>query len=144
MPDFPDLRGVRAGLYFRAVDDTLKDFIAIALDKYVLLVAGGIFAGIRAAARYAISAHPLYRRFLPLLPEAMGVGAVLSGGVPTADTYPVALKIALGLWCGYLAQKFQKLVGQTILGDDRFIEASAAAKLVEPPPADPSEGGPPS
>lgn len=100
----------------------IKSFVELAFDRNVMLISGGVFTAIRALQKTELSKVAVYRRVLPILPETIGVVAVVAGGVPLAAAFPLALKVALGLWCGYVAQKFHKLIGQTILGDDRQIE----------------------
>ena len=104
-------------------DELVRSFLALAMDTYVLTAAGGVFTVIRALAKTSLAQVPIYRRILPVLPEALGIAAVLGGGVPAVAAMPIAVKIAVGLWCGYVAQKFQKILGQTVLGDDRAIES---------------------
>lgn len=113
------------------MDEAVKSFLALAFNEHVLACAGGVFVLIRAGQKANFSTHPLYRRILPLLPEILGVLFVVSGAVPTVAQSPIPLKIAVGLWCSYVAQKFQKILGQTILGDDRHIEAKAVVPSPE-------------
>src|SRR3972149_6955918 len=62
----------------------------------------------------------IYRRLLPILPDALGCIAAAFGGIPAVADKPLIVRLAAGLWCGYLAQRFHKILGQTVLGDDRL------------------------
>lgn len=110
------------------MEELLAKFIGMAFDPSVVFVAGAIYGAIRATHRLGVSKHPVFRRALPVLPEVLGVAAVVAGAVPIAATLPVGGKVAFGLWAGYLAGKFHKVLGQTILGDDRAIEAPKKEK----------------
>lgn len=114
----------------------LQGLIDLALNKWTLMTAGGVFFLIRVLSQL-LSKVGWYRRLLPVLPELLGVGATLAGGNPAVSDQPVVLKVAAGLWCGYLAQRFHKVLGQTILGDDQSIESKKQKQL--PPPAGPEE-----
>lgn len=97
-----------------------------------LLVAGGIFLLLRSLqALKWLSNRPTYRRLLPILAEVLGVTAALTGGLPAVQDQPIPIKIAAGIWCAYLSQKFRKILGQSILGDDRVIAAKMMDKLKE-------------
>lgn len=114
----------------------IQGLIALALNKWTMLNAGGVFFFLRVVGRSPIAKFSLYQRLLPVLPEAMAIGAMLAGGNPVIDKQPLVVKIMAGLWCGYLAQRFHKVLGQTILGDDKAIAAKKTARL----PAGPEEG----
>ena len=104
------------------MEELFAKFVSMAFDASVLLAAAAIYGAIRATHRLGVASHPVFRRALPILPEVLGVAAVVSGAVPIAAALPVGGKVAFGLWTGYLAGKFHKILGQTILGDDRAIE----------------------
>lgn len=61
----------------------------------------------------------LYRRALPVLPESIATLAVMSGSVPTYAGASLWTQVAIGFFCGFLSQRVHKILGQTILGDDR-------------------------
>jgi hypothetical protein len=101
----------------------------LALNKWTLLTAGGIFLLLRVLKDTPIAKLGIYRRLLPVLPEMFGVAAAFGGGIPSVDGQPVVIRIAAGLWCGYVAQRGHKLLGQAILGDDPKLEAKKAKRL---------------
>lgn len=105
------------------MEELFAKFTAMAFDASVLLAAASIYGAIRATHKLGVARHPIFRRALPVLPEVLGVAAVVSGAVPIAAALPIGGKVAFGLWTGYLAGKFHKILGQTILGDDRAIES---------------------
>jgi hypothetical protein len=110
------------------VDADVQGLVDLALNKWTLLTAGGVFFLLRVISQLPwLSTTNAYRRLLPVLPELLAVGATLAGGNPAVDSSPIVLKVAAGLWCGYLAQRFHKVLGQTILGDDRSITATPRA-----------------
>lgn len=103
----------------------LKGLMDLAFDEWTLLVAGGIYLFLRMLHDFKlISKLTVYRRLLPVFPEVLGVAAAVLGGIPVVDGKPIIIKIAAGLWCAYLAQRFRKILGQTILGDDTKLEAA--------------------
>lgn len=106
--------------------DQLTGLLDLVLDSYTLLIAGAIFGLLRTLQSTVLGTKALYRRLLPLLPDALGVVASLLGAIPAVADKPIIIKIAMGVWCGYVAQRFQKILGQTILGDDTKIEARAS------------------
>lgn len=121
----------------------ISGLIEIGLNKWTLLTAGGVYFLLRVLNQLDfVSKRNLYRRLLPVLPESLGVAATIAGGNPAVEGQPLVLKIAAGLWCGYLAQRFHKVLGQTILGDDRSITASPStkAKSIPPPAQEESDG----
>jgi len=103
------------------VDSQIQELIAIGFDKWTLLTAGGIFILLRALQKTALAKWNWYRRSLPIIPECLGIASAIFGGLPVLEGQSVVLKIAAGLWCGYLSQRFHKVLGQTILGDDKSI-----------------------
>lgn len=106
------------------MDEQVHGLLAIALDRFTLLIAGGIYMALRGVQRSQIvSRSGFYRRLLPILPEILGCALSSLGGIPAVEGEPLAVRIAAGLWCGYLAQRFHKVLGQTILGDDPKIRA---------------------
>ena len=118
----------------------IAGLIELALNKWTLMTAGGVYFLIRVFSQLDfISKRNLYRRLLPVLPEMLGVVATFAGGNPAVADQPAVLKIAAGLWCGYLAQRFHKVLGQTILGDDKSITASPP-KSISPPTEEVSDG----
>ncbi len=103
----------------------IQGLIDLALNKWTLLTAGGVFFLLRVVGQLDfIGKRNLYRRLLPVLPEALGVAATVAGGNPAVADQPLVLQVAAGLWCGYLAQRFHKVLGQVVLGDDRLMELS--------------------
>lgn len=102
----------------------IDEVLRIALDAWTLLVAGGIYFLLRVFNGFRwLSKRTWYRRLLPVLPEVLGVSASVACGLPAVEGKPLPIKIAAGLWCAYAAQKFQKVLGQSVLGDDRAIVA---------------------
>ena len=61
------------------------------------------------------------QRVLPLIPEVLSVTACLAGGVPHLADETWVVRIGAGLFAAYLSERFHKILGQTILGDDREI-----------------------
>lgn len=117
----------------------IQPLIDLALDKFTLLTAGGIFFFLRFVAKTRAAKHPLYRRFLPILPDLLGVAAALSGALPALGELHPLFRVAGGLWCGYIAQRFHKVLGQTILGDDAGVSTVAVRRAMSiPPPMDPN------
>lgn len=105
------------------MDDVVQKLVDLALSADMLMTAAGIFALLRALRRFpVVSDRNLYRRALPVLPETLGCLVALSSGLPSLAGQPLPLKIAAGLWTGYLAQRIHKILGQTILGDDASME----------------------
>lgn len=103
-------------------------FINLAIDREIIMVAAGIYVLLRLISRFSFAKIPTYRRVLPFLPEILGCLVVFYGGVSATADLSTAAKIAVGLWCGYLASKFHKILGQTILGDDHLV----ASKMPQP------------
>lgn len=107
----------------------IEGLIALGLNKWTLLTAGGVYLLLRVTNQLAfISGRNWYRRILPVAPELLGIAATFAGGNPAVAKAPIVVKIAAGLWCGYLAQRFHKVLGQTILGDDKKITTTKAAE----------------
>lgn len=128
----------------------LQFALAIGLNRYTILVAGGIFVLLRALASTPLNKVPLYRNnILPVLPELIGVLTYVFAELPTNVTIEggdgFVFRAALGLWCAYLAQKGRKLLGQTILKDDKVSEEAFRERKVSelrksipaPPPPGP-------
>ena len=122
-------------------DQQIQDLVALAFDKWTLLTAGGVFFLLRVLGQTPLSRLSIYRRAMPVLPELLGVFAAFFGGIPTVADSPIALKIAAGLWCGYLSQRTHKILGQTILGDDPQIAPKTSMVGLAPKPEPPAEGG---
>lgn len=99
----------------------LEGLTEIAFDRFTLINALAIYVLLRVVAKTPLGKAPLYRRFLPFLPEGLGVVSSLLGGIPIVSDQPVVIRVAIGLWCGYLSQRSHKILGQTILGDDPRI-----------------------
>lgn len=103
-------------------EEQIHGLVELALNKWTLLMAGGVFFAVRILNGLTfLSKRAWYRRILPFLPDALGCGAAISGGIPVVADQPLILQLAAGLWCGYLAQRFHKVLGQTVLGDDKVI-----------------------
>ena len=116
----------------------VQGLIDLATDKYTLLTAGGVYLFLRVLVQTPVAKWGVYRRILPILPEILGVAAAFAGGIPVVESQPLAIKVAAVLWCGYVAQRGHKLLGQTLLGDDRLLEAKKAKQIKarETPPED--------
>lgn len=112
-------------------------------DKHFWLSSLGVFALLRAmntAEEKILRVAPqkwiqaigaIYRRLLPVLPEAFGTVAVLIGSVPMAVAFPLIGKVAVGAAIGMASQRAHKLIGQTLLGDDRGAQLPAIRARVE-------------
>jgi hypothetical protein len=109
--------------------EQISGLVELALDKYTLLIAGGIFILLRMIKATPLAKTGIYWRVLPVLPEALGCLAAVTGCMPAVADQPLAIKIAAGLWCGYLSQRFHKVLGQTVLGDDPDITRAKSAKI---------------
>lgn len=106
------------------MDPSIRGLVDVAFDQWTLLVAGGVFIFIRMLSQIPlIKKSSIFKRILPVLPEILGSVAAIFGGIPAVQKQHFIVKIAAGLWCGYLAQRFHKILGQTFLGDDNIIEA---------------------
>jgi hypothetical protein len=116
------------------IEDLLK-------DRYVWMTTFLIFGLLRAFGqleertlrtdrrRWVRTVAALYRRVLPVLPEFIGTLAVLSGTIPQFDHDPFVVKISIGVFCGYLSQRIHKVIGQTILGDDRGAQLPTRVRV---------------
>jgi hypothetical protein len=107
----------------------IQAVLSIAFDVWTLLVAGGIFLGMRAIQKIPwLPRQGWFKRLQPLLPEAAGIGVGLAGWLPACSQQNIAIRVAAGLWCAYVAQKFRKILGQSLLGDDPIIAARVAKR----------------
>lgn len=105
--------------------------LEIAMSRWAFIVAGAIYFLLRLLSETPLNDMPWYRRWvLPFLPEVLGVGIYVFAPIPGVEE-PWLIRAALGLWCAYLAQKFRKFLGQTVLGDDPQVAARLMAKLEE-------------
>lgn len=102
----------------------ITGLLALVVDKFSLLVAGAIFMLLRVISATPVGNVAIYRRLLPLLPEMLGAATSLVGGLPAVANQPIFVRLAAGIWCGYLAGKFHKVLGQTVLGDDSTLAAA--------------------
>lgn len=107
----------------------VKGLIDYAFEHRTLMCAIGVFLLLRFLNATPLGKLAFYRRMLPFLPEAFGVAAAFLGGMPNVVDQGPVLKIAAGLWCGYLAQRAHKILGQTILGDDALIDARPIGRI---------------
>lgn len=104
----------------------MNDLTAVLFDRWMLLTAAGVFALFRALGQVPfLASNRWYKRLLPMLPECVGAAAVLAGSVPTIAAHPWPLRALAGVWVAYLAKSFRKILGQTVLGDDKVIAAKA-------------------
>ena len=111
------------------MDVDLEGLFAIAFDVWTLLIAGGIFLGLRSLEKVPwLPSQTWWKMIQPLVPDAAGIGIGLAGWLPACSDKNVAIRIAAGLWCAYVAQKGRKILGQTFLGDDPVISANLARK----------------
>jgi len=110
------------------MDETLVMGLAeLALNKWTLFVAGGIFFLARALDDAPwFARNPVTRRLLPFVPEALGIAAAFAGGLPVVDGQPAAIKVAAGLWCAFLGENFVKILDRVILGQSRHGPAVEA------------------
>lgn len=100
----------------------VDEFIRLFLNRQVLLVVGGVYFLIRLLNSVGpISRSSIYRRLLIFIPELLSTAAIFSGAIPSFHDEHWVVKLGAGLWCGYVAQRFHKFLGQTILGDDPRI-----------------------
>jgi len=112
-------------------EQAVAGLLELVLNKWSLYTAGGIFLALRfLAAIKWLDELSLYRRLLPILPEAMGLAAAYLGGIPIVAEQPTPIKIAAGLWSAYLAKNFRKILGQAVLGDDRKIKGRKSVAQV--------------
>jgi hypothetical protein len=119
----------------------LNDLFAILLDQWMLLTAAGVFALFRALSNFdPLARNKWWKRALPLLPEVVGCAAVVLGSVPTLSNHPWPLRAAAGLWVAYLAKSFRKILGQTVLGDDKVISNGGQLSLKDPDSTDSGNG----
>ena len=110
----------------------IAQWLTLAFDKWLLMTSTGIFLLIRTrSAVKPISKNAIYRRLLPVFPEVFGVTAALTGGIPLVNDQPLPLKIATGIWCAYLAKNAQKVLGQTIIGDDSQIKRKSLDEVAK-------------
>lgn len=116
------------------MEEQIQGLVALAFDKYTLLVAGAIYIALRGIHSTRFSKWWVYRRVLPFLPESLGCLAAAFGGLPVMADQPILVRLAAGLWCGYLAQKGHKILGQTILGDDKHSMPKLAISSQLPSP----------
>lgn len=119
---------------------TFDSLFALAFDAWTLAICGGVYFLLRSINR-ALDGRTWWRRILPFMPDVLGIGLSTAHLVPSVASQPVAIRVAIGLWIGYLAQRFHKLLGQTILGDDANLTdlLYGAKKSTGEPPAPPSE-----
>jgi hypothetical protein len=98
--------------------------LSILVTPEVLLIAAAAFALLATLGRLPFRGKPLaraegWRRVLPVLPLALGVAAaVCPGVVPAAEggaVLPIASRVLVGLWAGFIASHLRKLVKQTVL-----------------------------
>jgi hypothetical protein len=101
---------------------------ALLLHPRVFLVAAGVFVLLRALGSSPLGQVALYKRALPLMPELLCVAAMTLGAAPEPNA-PILVNVLLGVWSSYVAIKFRKVLGQTVLGDDQVVEQSKAPKL---------------
>ena len=96
----------------------------LAMAEAGAMLALGVFLVMRVLARLKwLERHPWAVRALPLLPEALGVAGALLGGIAFDPETPVVVRAIYGLMAGAIATRAHKLLGQTILGDDKRIAA---------------------
>ncbi len=107
----------------------LSDGFGFLINKWTLAVAAGVFVALRALNGWPmLSEKRFYRRTLPVLPESIGIAVWVLGGLPIGTTAPLhgraefMARVMAGLWSAYLAQKFRKILAQTLLGDDARIK----------------------
>lgn len=100
----------------------LDEFLHLFFSRQTLLLIGGVFFLVRIINSVeAISRNSFYRRLLPILPEILSAVAIFAGALPVLEHEHLIIKGATALWCGYVAQRFHKILGQTFLGDDPRI-----------------------
>lgn len=102
--------------------NVFDEFIRLFCNRHVVMVVGGVYFLLRIFNTIQpIGRSSLYRRLLPFLPEILSYAAILLGSIPELREEHWVIKGAAALWCGYAAQRFHKILGQTILGDDPRI-----------------------
>lgn len=98
--------------------------LSVLVTPEVLLIAAAIYAVLAALGRIPFSGKPLaqapaWRRVLPVLPLALGVAAAVCPGVvppgAAGAAMPLASRVLVGLWAGFVASHLRKLVRQTVL-----------------------------
>lgn len=120
-------------------DKAVTGFLSLVINQWTLYTGAGIFLALRMLGAIKwLNDRSFYRRLLPLLPEALGIAAVFLGSVPSLTSSPIVHKIIGGMACAYVSKLARKLLGQSIIGDDRKIKGKksvaqiAAEELNEP------------
>lgn len=120
----------------------VEGLVAIALDTWTLVLAGGIYFGLRSLDGI-LGGNLIWRRLLPLMPELLGLTLSICHCVPSTAMEPLMVRVAIGLWLAYVSKNFRKILGQTVLGDDAKITEHAYRRKLKPstPPVPPADGG---
>lgn len=94
------------------------------------LLAVGVFLAMRVLTGWHwLAEQRWFRRLLPVLPPALGLlGAFADGGLAVPEETPALTRLIYGLGAAYCAEKIHKVLGQTILGDDRKINRPASKR----------------
>jgi len=107
--------------------------VEMGTDRWTIVSAVAVYLALRFMTRViettrSRKAQRFWLRVLPIAPELIGVPAALFKFIPSVAAENAVMRIALGLWVAYLAQKAHKLLGQTVLGaDDRIAETTRPA-----------------
>lgn len=94
------------------------EWLSLALNKWTVFTAGGIFFLMRTLSSSALDSNKVYGRFRPFIPEALGLASAFLGGLPVVEGQAIPIKIAAGLWCAYFAKSFHKFLQRTVVGVD--------------------------
>lgn len=92
-----------------------------------------IIVGLYLAIRFlkmvpGLGTNEIFLRVLPLIPEIVIIPLAATGMIPVLSGQPIMMRLIGGVWIAYAAIKMQKVIGQTILGDDAKIAAAKAEK----------------
>ncbi len=97
----------------------MEAWIGLALNKWTVFTAGGIFFVMRTLTSvHEINENRLFGRIRPFIPEVLGLLSAFTGGLPIVEGQSIPIKIAAGLWCAYFAKSFHKFLQRTVVGID--------------------------
>jgi hypothetical protein len=100
--------------------ELMTQFVAISKATGILSI--GIYLFMRFAHSWKwVSKTAWYARISPALPPALGVLGAFGGGVVFDKPPSLAMTVIYGLIAAYGAEKGRKLLGQSVLGDDKRI-----------------------
>jgi hypothetical protein len=117
------------------MQDQMQGMISSLLSPWMVLAAGAIWFAILMFNRMmpaSVIDHPIYQRFQPLIPEALGIWvSYMPGLLPDSEFHKHAGgHIVIGLWIGLLSSKAYKVISQSVLGQDEMINGKKEAAVV--------------